>query len=882
MIDYNFSTGVPGLDDALNGLRTGDNVVWQIDSIEDYLPFVLPYSDYCHFNGIPLIYIRFARHRPLLKDEKTTATYRLNPLHSFENFIFEIHSIIHKHGKGCCYLFDCLSELSSDWSSDRMLGNFFMLICPYLGSMQTIAYFALLRNKHSAHATSPILNVTQLLIDVYQHNNELYIHPLKVDGRYSSTMNALHQWQGRKFVAVNTSEKISKVLSHKTWSRMDSGIHKHGYWNSTFIEGEEVQKAFENGLCSEHEQSSWMKKLLKMIFSRDQRILDLAYKYLSLNEVLFMKRRMIGSGLMGGKSCGFLLARAIMCRTDPEKWEYRLEAHDSFYIGSDVFYTFLVQNGVWWIRQQQRDPELFLKDIERARSQILNGSFPHDIIKQFVDLLDYFGQWPFIVRSSSLMEDNFGNVFAGKYKSIFCPNQGSRGQRLATFIEAVKEIYASSISDKALIYRKQRGLLDKDEQMALLVQRVSGINHGRFFFPQAAGVGFSFNPYAWNRRVDPESGMLRLVFGLGTRAVNRSDDDYTRVIALNEPMMQPLADLEGHLYTQRQVDVLDLENNSLTSMDFKTLARTCSGLPMGHFAEKDRSLERKARQMNLNNFFPWILNFKSLLSETDFCKDMQAMLKILEKAYDTTVDIEFTVNFFSEQAGDETDSEQDYKINIVQCRPLEMKYAGGQEKDSALISSENLIVKSAGPIIGQSRQDKIDRIIYVSPEKYGYLSERERHAVARLIGLITHERTCVSCFNQMLLGPGRWGTSIASLGVPVSFAEISPVSVLVEIVAMRQDFVPDVSLGTHFFSDLIEFDILYMALYPDKNDNLLNRSFLENSGNRLTQILPDQAKWTDTVFVIDQPMLPDQASIQLFASVREQYAAVYFQKENQI
>ena len=874
---YEFSTGLSGLDNALSGLRSGDNVVWQSDSIEDYISFVRPYRDYCIFKNIPLIYIRFARHKPLLKDHETTAAFRLNPIHSFEKFIFRIHSIIHEYGKGCCYLFDCLSELSTDWHSDRMLGNFFMLICPYLGSMDTIAYFSLLRNRHSVHATSPILNVTQLFLDIYNDGQNLYVHPLKVDGRYSSTMNSLHKWQGSSFTAVRTSDKTSRILSGKTWSRLDSSTSALGYWNKTFEEAERLQNAFESGHCEEAETKKILKKLLRMIFSRDSRILELATHYLSLKDVLLIKRRMIGSGLIGGKSSGFLLARAILNKVDPDKWLKKLEPHDSFYIGSDVFYTFLVQNGVWWIRQQQRDPDHFLKGIERARLQILNGSFDPNIIKQFIDLLDYFGQWPFIVRSSSLMEDGFGNIFAGKYDSIFCPNQGSRGQRLAAFIEAVRQIYASAVSSEALTYRKQKGLLDQDEQMALLVQRVSGINYKKYFFPQAAGVGFSFNPYVWSEHVEPEAGLLRLVFGLGTRAVNRADDDYTRVIALNEPLLQPLADLNGYGYTQQKVDVLDLEENGMFSLNFKDVIKRCPEVPMELFAEKNRELEVKARKMNLKDFFPWMINFKTLLSETEFSKDMQDMLKCLEKAYGSTVDIEFTLNFFS----DDEEFKQNYMINLVQCRPLELKSMVSRKKMNRNIPTEDMVIRSTGPVIGQSRVDKIDRIIYVRPESYGYLPEADRHSVARLTGRIVREHSYDTEQSIMLIGPGRWGTSIASLGVPVSFAEISRVSVLCEIVAMRRDFAPDVSLGTHFFTDLIEFDILYLALYPDKEGHYLNRNILEASGNRLVELMPAESRWSETVFVIDRENLPGKSNLHLFADAKEQLVLAYMDHERQ-
>ncbi len=137
---------------------------------------------------------------------------------------------------------------------------------------------------------------------------------------------------------------------------------------------------------------------------------------------------------------------------------------------------------------------------------------------------------------STLLEDNYATL-RRKYESIFCPTRPrDHGCRTCCRHSA---IYASSMSDKALRYRADRGMLDRDEQMALLVMRVSGATYGRKFYPQVAGVGFSFNPYAWDRAIDPQAGVIRLVFGLGTRAVNRSDDDYTRVIALNAPDKRP-------------------------------------------------------------------------------------------------------------------------------------------------------------------------------------------------------------------------------------------------------------------------------------------------------------------------------------------------------
>ena len=195
-------------------------------------------------------------------------------------------------------------------------------------------------------------------------------------------------------------------------------------------------------------------------------------------------------------------------------------------------------------------------------------------------MLDYFGQSPIIVRSSSLLEDGFGNAFTGKYDSVFCPNQGSPQERLDAFLSAVRNVYASTMSPEALLYRADRGLIDRDEQMAILVQRVSGAVYGHLFYPQVAGVGLSYNPYVWSEQIDPEAGVLRLVFGLGTRAVDRSDDDYTRLVALNAPQRRPEANGPAPADSQRRVDLLDLRANRFTSERIDDVASTSPDLPI--------------------------------------------------------------------------------------------------------------------------------------------------------------------------------------------------------------------------------------------------------------------------------------------------------------
>ncbi len=169
---------------------------------------------------------------------------------------------------------------------------------------------------------------------------------------------------------------------------------------------------------------------------------------------------------------------------------------------------------------------------------------------------------------------------------------------------AVRTVYASSLSDDVLTYRSHRGLWNRYEEMALLVQRVSGAFYGNFYLPQLAGVGYSFNPFAWDKEIDPSAGVLRLVFGLGTRAVDQHDNDYTRIVALNAPLKRPEVSTDDvHKYSQRIVDVLDLRNNAHVSMDFESLAQSTPRLPLELFAVRDHEMEIRAKKFAVKNVF---------------------------------------------------------------------------------------------------------------------------------------------------------------------------------------------------------------------------------------------------------------------------------------
>ncbi len=847
------STGLAGLDHILHGLIPGDNVVWQVDDISDYKKFVKPFVQKAILEKRRIVYIRFAEHEKVV-DEKQVKVHRLDPGEGFEPFSAKVHNIIKEEGKGVFYVFDCLSDLQTIWATDLMIGNFFMITCPFLYELDTIAYFALLRRTHSHRTIARIRETTQLLLDLFNIEGKYYIHPLKVFNRYSPTMFLPHEVGDEGFMPVVSSADASKILSVIYEQGLESEKRKLDHWDRVFLQAQELSS--KGGTTAEIE--SMLGQLCSMIIGREKRMVELAKKYFTIDDLLEIKSRMIGTGFIGGKAVGMLLARKILQSNSSSGWDNVLEKHDSFYVGSDVYYTYIVQNGWWKLLMEQRSKEKFFDAAKELMKKMMDGKFPQDIRDQFLELIEYFGQAPIIVRSSSLLEDSFGNVFAGKYESIFCVNQGSPDERLANFEKAIKEIFASTMNKDALFYRVQKGLQEQEEQMALLVQRVSGSHRKKYFFPDLAGVGISYNTYVWNTSIDPKAGMLRLVFGLGTRAVNRVDDDYPRIVALADPSAVPSTIDEAYRFSQHKVDVLDISKNEISTIELTEAIDDYTG-DITLFAEKESIRTSSGSSKDI-----WVLGFKELFRKTDFTGIMLMMLKTLETRYGYPVDIEFTVNFLNGN---------NMKINLLQCRPLQAKGDKGGGRLPKNISKEKALFLSKGNFMGGSIHQKISRIIYIDAKGYSELPQRQRYDIARLIGKLNWQIDRDSC-PTLLIGPGRWGTSTPSLGIPISFSEINRMRALVEVSFKTANLSPEVSFGTHFFQDLVEMDIFYVALFTEKKGVYFNPSLLTKLENRLVELVPEYSKYAGIVSVTDF----DKECLLLASDIVSQDIACFIEK----
>ncbi|PTX91402.1 PEP/pyruvate-binding domain-containing protein [Opitutus sp. ER46] len=822
------TTGLPGLDRVLHGIEPGDNIVWQVDSIDAYPDLIAPFAAAAKAAGRHLVYLRFARHAPLLTADSGAEIHTLDCTTGFESFVRQVHAVIEEAGRGALYVFDCLTHLADAWWSDQSLGNFFSLTCPRLRELETVAYFGLLQDRHSSYAIESVRATTQFMLDVFRLDERLYVRPVKVQHRSREVINTIHVWQGAAFVPVKESAVLAQILSRTQWPRLQSD-RRVGHWRRLFQEAQRVAQDKRDGNCEPERYAAMLERVRWALRVHRSGIAPLVERYLSLEDFLAIRDRMIGIGSVGGKTLGMLVARAIIRDNDPDLAS-RLEVHDSFFVGAEVFITYLVQNSVWWIRERQKNPATFLDQLDEGRERILAGKFPLHILEQFQGVLDYFGESPYIVRSSSILEDARGNAFSGKYESVFVVNRGTREERMAALLAAVRRVYASVLDEEALRYRRRRGLLESEERMALLIMRVSGAPHGRYYYPQAAGVGLSYNPFAWHPDIDPRAGVLRLVFGLGTRAVDRCDDDYTRLVALNAPARRPEANFEEvREHSQRRMDCLDLREGQFVSLPLAEAICEPTDFPVDLYLTPTEA-----------EGYPCV-TFDRLLTETAVAKDLRHMLTLLEEAYEHPVDTEFALNFLPDGT---------YRIHLLQCRTFQVR----RELPTAVTTPAHPTLPSVlaahGAVIGVSREQPLSRIIYIVQDTYAQLRERDRYAVARLIGRLNQQHPA-NDRGLMLIGPGRWGTHSPALGIPVSFAEISRASVICEVVAMHERLIPDVSLGTHFFNDLVEHDMLYLAYFPKKTDNFLDTEWFKDAPSQLLKMEPTAEAFANVVRVID-------------------------------
>ena len=547
-------------------------------------------------------------------------------------------------------------------------------------------------------------------------------------------------------------------------------------------------------------------------------------------------------GKLGGKSSGIFLAKHILNNASKNnELLSNIKTPKTWYITSDGLLNFMSYNNLDEILEQK------YKEIGQVRQEypyvvhvFKNSLHSPEIVKGLLMALEDFGESPLVIRSSSLLEDRVGSVFAGKYKSLFIANQGSKEKRLSELTDAIAEVYASTFGPDPIEYRANNNLLDFHEEMGIMIQEVVGTKVGNYFLPAFAGVAFSRNEFRWSGRIKPEDGLVRLVPGLGTRAVDRLSNDYPVLLSPGQHNLRVNVSIDEIVrYSPKFIDVINLEEETFETIPIDSLLkRYGKEYPMfsrvisvikQNYIQPARPL---GTDFNRDNF---VVNFEGLVKRTDFLKELKEMLNVLQDRYDHPVDIEFAHN--------------GKDFYLLQCRSQSYDMYSKPATIPTNISKENTIF-SANKFISNGLVSGITHVVYVDPEEYAKVKEHQDLLdVGKAVGVLNQ---LLPKRQFILMGPGRWGSrGDIKLGVSITYSEINNSSMLIEVARKKNDYVPDLSFGTHFFQDLVEANIRYLPLYPDESENIFNEELIKSSPNIFATLIPEMSHLENVIKVID-------------------------------
>lgn len=616
-------------------------------------------------------------------------------------------------------------------------------------------------------------------------------------------------------------------------------------------------------------QKSLRVSLIRRFFSENVDFINVAEQFIEIKDLYELLDRIIYPprchGKLGGKSAGLFLAKKIIDKS-PESSELlrEIKVPKTWYITSDWILNFVHHNDLEDVLSRK------YSDLDRIRQEyphlvalFKTSSFPTEFIKGLAVALDDLGDRPIIVRSSSLLEDRSGSAFSGKYKSLFLGNQGTKEERLTALMDAIAEVYASIFGPDPTEYRTERGLLHVHEEMGVMIQEVVGQQVGRYFLPACSGVAFSKNEFRWSPRIQRGDGLIRLVPGLGTRAVDRVSDDYPVLIAPGQPNLRANVTVdEVQKYSPKHIDVVNLKSNTFETIDADDLLR--------EYGEEypqirnvvslinDDRVEQPLGVLDFRNK-DIVITFEGLIRNTKFVLQVRELLNLLQAKLQTPVDLEF--------AFDGAD------FYLVQCRPESF---GGDSLPAPIPQNipDDRILFSARRFISNGRVPDVTHIVYVDLEGYSNLEVAQMQevglAVSRLNKLLPKRQF-------ILIGPGRWGSrGDIRLGVPVTYSDINNSSMLIEVARQRGNYVPDLSFGTHFFQDLVEASIRYLPLYPDAPQTVFKETFLQRARNLLPELLPEFAHLAETLHLIDVPSVMNGLVLRVLMNADLEHAIAFF------
>ena len=520
----------------------------------------------------------------------------------------------------------------------------------------------------------------------------------------------------------------------------------------------------------------------------------------------------LGDGSLGGKARGLSFLNHILQKYDLyDKWEgVRVLVPKTLAITTDYFDRFILENGLQYvINSDITDQEIL--------SEFVSATLPQDLMTALRTFLRHSNR-PLAIRSSSKLEDSYYQPFAGVYSTYMIPRTENEDQMLRLLSKAIKSVYASVYYNSSRSYILATGNVISEEKMAIIVQEICGSEDGGRWFPTFSGVVRSVNLYPIGHE-KPEEGVAKVAFGLGRAVVDgeevlRFSPDYPKSALQTSTPELAMRDTQKYMFALNLLpDKFKTSVDDAVNLE-RIPIENCTGM---------RNLRHVASTYNLEEMRlvdsplpegPKFITFAHILRYGTFplAEILRTLLDIAQDEMKCGVEIEF--------AGDMDHPGRDRAIfNVLQIRPISLD-SRSTEVDWSKIDTSGAIVESSSAL-GIGWTEGVQDVIYLRPENFDTMSTRK--IADEITALNARERA--EGRGYVLIGYGRWGSSIPSLGVPVRWGDISETKALVE--CSLENFRVDPSQGTHFFQNMTSFNVGYINVDPWARDDRFDVSILD-------------------------------------------------------
>ncbi len=507
----------------------------------------------------------------------------------------------------------------------------------------------------------------------------------------------------------------------------------------------------------------------------------------------------IGNGTLGGKARGLAFISDLFRQHEDLQKKYSnisIKVPKTLVICNDVFDSFVNQNNLRAILRQK------ISD-EKVTERFINTRLPEFLLR---NLYTYLKQvtYPLAVRSSSQMEDARYQPYAGLYRTYKIPNNHPvLSKRLEQLVKAIKLVYASTYFEGPRAFSKSTSNQHGKESMAVIIQQVTGEQHGDYYYPTVSGIAQSYNYYPFDK-IKAEDGIVHMALGLGKTVVDgekciRFSPKYPNKIPEFSIVGDMLKNAQTSFYALKTHNYpVDLDFHNHSNLEKRNVNDAVKEDPVKLLASTYVPEENRIRDTwDMNG--PKLLTFARILKYNLYRipEILSDILELGQKGLGCPVEIEFAANI-------QPETKQKVDLYILQIRPMFFE----EEHHNIEITKEDLerAFCFSSQALGNGINKKMTDIVYIKPNSFKKDATRQiADEIERINAVLEREERPF-----LLAGPGRWGGSDRWLGIPVKWRQISNVGAIVEL--RNKNLSADPSQGSHFFHNITSLGIHYVML----------------------------------------------------------------------